>query len=229
MTVIPACVPGAPVFSASNDSSESGVGLHIRLADMSAPLSAYQGRRSQRKARSCGRYPLISAFITIAAAALMVAVDQMIKLWATVNLAPVGSMPLIPGIVELRYYLNDGAAFSILQGKQTFLIFFTGIALLAVAVYLLFRKPKKNLEYIGWLLVLGGGIGNFVDRVTNQEVVDYINLLFMDFAIFNLADILLCTGIGLLILSLVLEEVAARRGRSKEQPAADPEEQDGAL
>ena len=69
---------------------------------------------------------MISALITIVAAALLVVIDQSIKLWATVNLAPVGSMPLIPGVVELRYYLNDGAAFSILQGKQTFLILFTG-------------------------------------------------------------------------------------------------------
>ena len=73
---------------------------------------------------------MISALITLAAAALLVVIDQGIKFWATVNLAPVGSMPLIPGVVELRYYLNDGAAFSILQGKQTFLILFTGAALL---------------------------------------------------------------------------------------------------
>ena len=59
---------------------------------------------------------MISALITIVAAALLVAIDQGIKLWATVNLAPVGSMPLIPGVVELRYYLNSGAAFCFIQG-----------------------------------------------------------------------------------------------------------------
>ena len=89
---------------------------------------------------------MISALITIAAASLLVVIDRSIKLWATVNLAPVGSMPLIPGVVELRYYLNDGAAFSILQGKQTFLILFTGAALLVVAWYLLFKKPAKKLQ-----------------------------------------------------------------------------------
>lgn len=174
---------------------------------------------------------MISALITLVAAALLVAIDQGIKLWATANLAPVGSMPLIPGIVELRYFLNDGAAFSILQGKQTFLILFTGVALLAVAWYLLFRRPAKKLEYIGWIFVLGGGIGNLVDRVLNGEVVDYINLLFMNFAVFNFADMLVCTGIGLLLLNLLLEELAARRkAGGREEPAADlPERDDGTV
>lgn len=164
---------------------------------------------------------MISALITIVAAALLVAIDQGIKLWATASLAPVGSMPLLPGVIELRYHLNDGAAFSILQGKQAFLIAFTGIALVLVAAYLLFKKPAKRLEYIGWLLVLGGGIGNLVDRVMNGQVVDYLNLLFMNFAIFNFADILVCTGIGLLLLSLILDEVAAHKAKSEQQPEGD--------
>ena len=81
---------------------------------------------------------MISALITLVAAALLVVIDQGIKLWATASLAPVGSMPLIPGVVELRYFLNDGAAFSILGGKQGFLIVFTGLALAAILLYLLF-------------------------------------------------------------------------------------------
>lgn len=173
---------------------------------------------------------MISALITIVAAALLVAIDQGIKLWATVNLAPVGSMPLIPGVIELRFYLNDGAAFSILGGKQIFLILFTGVALLVVAWYLLFKKPKKPLEYIGWLLVLSGGLGNLVDRVLNGEVVDYFNFLFMDFAVFNFADVLITTGIGLLLLSLLLEEVVARRKKEELPPAAEaPEQSDGTV
>lgn len=169
---------------------------------------------------------MISALITLAAAALLVVIDQGIKLWATVNLAPVGSMPLIPGVVELRYYLNDGAAFSILGGKQFFLILFTGVALLAVAWYLLFKKPAKKLEYIGWLLVLSGGVGNLIDRVLNGEVVDYFNFLFMDFAVFNFADVLITTGIGLLLLSLLLEELSARKRRQQATAEGSSLEQD---
>ena len=159
---------------------------------------------------------MIFTLVTIVLTVVLVAVDQLIKYWATINLAPVGIMPLIPGVVELRYFLNDGAAFSSFGGKQTFLIVFTSIALLAVAWYLLFKRPAKKLEYVSWLLVLAGGIGNLIDRVLNHEVVDYINLLFMRFAIFNFADILVCVGIGLLILSLILDEVSARKNKQKE-------------
>ena len=154
--------------------------------------------------------------ISILVAILLVGVDQIIKMWATAQLAPVGSMPLIPGIIELRFSLNKGAAFSILQGQQTFLILFTTIAMVAIAVYLIWKRPDSKLEFIAWLLVLSGGVGNLIDRVMNQQVVDYLNFLFMRFAIFNFADILVCTGIGLLVISLLLEEFRANKTIGKE-------------
>lgn len=154
--------------------------------------------------------------ISILVAILLVGVDQIIKMWATAQLAPVGSMPLIPGIIELRFSLNKGAAFSILQGQQTFLVLFTTIAMVAIAVYLIWKRPDSKLEFIAWLLVLSGGVGNLIDRVMNQQVVDYLNFLFMRFAIFNFADILVCTGIGLLLISLLLEEFRANKTIGKE-------------
>ena len=163
---------------------------------------------------------MISALITLTATALLVAVDQGLKAWASANLAPVGSMPLIPGFIELRFHLNSGAAFSVLEGKQLFLILFTGAALLAVAWYLLFKRPKRPVEYIGWLLVLAGGLGNLIDRVLHGEVVDYFNFLFMNFAVFNFADVLITTGIGLLILTLVLDEIV--RKKQPDAPNAGP-------
>lgn len=147
------------------------------------------------------------AFITLLSAAVLVGADQLIKLWATANLAPVGAMPLIPGVVELRYVLNEGAAFSMLSGKQGFLIAFTGIALAALLVYMLYKRPARALEYCSMVLIFAGGVGNLIDRVLHQKVVDYINLLFMDFAVFNFADILVCVGFGLLILDMILDEV----------------------
>lgn len=146
------------------------------------------------------RYWLITLLTPLGLAGL----DQAIKAWATAYLKPVGSMPLIPGVVELRYLLNTGAAFGSLAGRQLFLIIFTVVAMAAVLVYLLWKKPQSKLEYIGWLLILGGGLGNLIDRVSAQAVVDYINPLFMDFAIFNFADICISVGIGLYILDILL-------------------------
>lgn len=139
--------------------------------------------------------------------ALLIAADQGIKAWALTNLQPVAAMPLLPGIVELRFVLNDGMAFSMLSGKQTFLIIVTTIALVAVAVILFRGKMFGKIGNAGLLLVLAGGIGNLIDRVLNNVVVDYINLLFMNFAVFNFADICVCTGVGLLILDILLDTV----------------------
>lgn len=156
------------------------------------------------------------ALVTLLSTAVLVGVDQGLKYWATLSLAPIGTHPLIPGVVGLRYVLNDGAAFSMLGGKQGFLIAFTGIALIALAAYLFIKRPKK-LEYISWVLVLSGGLGNLIDRVLNQVVVDYIELQFMDFAVFNFADILVCVGIGLLLLDIILEECRKSKREKEEQ------------
>ena len=126
------------------------------------------------------------------AAAALIGIDQAIKLWATNVLQPVGAMPLIPHVVELRFVLNPGMAFS--------------------------RSRGRYLQQAALLLILAGGIGNLIDRVLNGEVVDYINLLFMQFAVFNFADICVCVGVGLWVLVIFLEELHAENGQSpKEQ------------
>lgn len=147
---------------------------------------------------------MIVTIISLAAAALLVAADQGIKLWATRALLPQGAMTLLPGIVELRYYLNDGMAFSMLSGRQTLLIAVTSVMLAAVLLALLLHKMTP-LERVAWTMILGGGIGNLIDRICNGVVVDYINLLFMNFAVFNFADICVTVGVGLLVLSILLD------------------------
>ena len=163
---------------------------------------------------------MIFGIVSVLAAAALVAADQGIKLWASANLQPVGAMPLLPGIVELRFCLNDGMAFSMLAGKQALLIGVTSLMLLAVLIMLFVRKMPLA-ERIAWTLVLGGGVGNLVDRVLN--VVDYINVLFMKFAIFNFADICVCVGVALLIVAALWEtrqdEKTAKAGRQKETDA----------
>lgn len=159
---------------------------------------------------------MTAKIISLAAAALLVAADQGIKAWATAQLMPVGVMAVLPGIVELRYVLNDGMAFSMLAGKQGVLIGVTSLMLIGVLVWLL-RGKMPQLERVAWTLVLGGGIGNLTDRVLNGVVVDYINVLFMNFAVFNFADICVCCGVGLLILSILLD---GRHGKAASDEAA---------
>ena len=156
--------------------------------------------------------------INLVCVAALVGADQLIKLWAVRALAPVGAMPLIPHLVELRFVLNQGMAFSLLSGKQLFLIVATSAALLLVTYELFFRSRGKLLQRIAFILVLGGGIGNLIDRVLNGEVVDYINLLFMNFAVFNFADICVCVGVALWVLVIFLEELHSEDRSSRKEP-----------
>lgn len=146
----------------------------------------------------------------------LVGVDQLIKLWAVNVLQPVGSMPLIPYVAELRFVLNPGMAFSLLSGKQVFLVAATSAALLVMGYWLLFRCRGDRLQQAAFVLIIGGGVGNLIDRVLNGVVVDYINLLFMNFAVFNFADICVCVGVALWILAIFMDESAGRKNDRKE-------------
>lgn len=156
------------------------------------------------------KYEVAMSFVIVnlICVAVLVFIDQAIKLWASAVLAPVGSMPLIPHVLELRFCLNEGAAFSLFSGRQGLLIAVTSVALLAVAWYLFFkcRGPAMRWERAAMILILAGGLGNLIDRVANQRVVDYLNFLFIQYPIFNFADICVCVGVMLFVLCVLLEE-----------------------
>ncbi|MEG1640599.1 MAG: signal peptidase II [Ruthenibacterium sp.] len=151
---------------------------------------------------------------TVFLTAALVILDQITKMLATTYLAPVGVLPFIPGVMQFRYILNDGAAFSILSGNRFFLIAVTSVALLALTLYLLFKKPQSRFEHFAWVLILAGGIGNLIDRVLHGVVVDFFEVTFMNFAVFNVADCFVCVGAALLLLFFVLEEVKNKKGTS---------------
>ena len=165
----------------------------------------------------------------LAAVAALVGIDQLIKLWASNVLQPVGAMPLIPHVVELRFVLNQGMAFSLLSGKQLFLIAATSVALLLVAYALFFRSRGKYLQQAALILVLGGGIGNLIDRIATGVVVDYINVLFMNFAIFNFADICVCVGVGLLMVWVLFDSYFKEKAEKsvKTESAAPADDANG--
>lgn len=160
---------------------------------------------------------MIFSVLSVVAAALLVVADQCIKQWATHILQPLGAITVLPGVVELRYYLNDGMAFSMLAGKQALLIGMTSIMLICVLLLLIFRKMQL-WERVSWTLILGGGIGNLIDRFFNGVVVDYINFLFVDFAVFNFADICITTGVVLLMLWILYDSTKKEKQDLKKSP-----------
>ena len=145
----------------------------------------------------------VSIFISIL---LLIALDQAVK-WYVVKAIPLGGMrSFIPKVVSLTYLKNSGAAFSMLENQQWFFTIITIIAMGAAFVYL-YRHIKGSLWLLlGLTLIISGGIGNFIDRVRQGFVVDMFHLDFMNFAIFNVADIYLTVGVGLLLIHILREE-----------------------
>ena len=138
--------------------------------------------------------------ITVMSIAILVSLDQIIKLLVIKYLEPIGSLPLIDGFIQLNYAENTGAAFGSFSGYTWILSVFTLVVIVAGLVYILRGKVKFGVEYVCIALILAGGLGNLIDRISRGFVVDYIEPLFIDFAIFNFADILVtCSAVVLII------------------------------
>lgn len=139
-------------------------------------------------------------------AVLMVGLDQWTKILTVDNIALYETIEFIPGVLSWTYIQNDGAAWSILEGQMWFFYIVTSVVLV-VLVYNM-QKYGKGDRLFSWALtfILAGTIGNFIDRLRLQYVVDMIKLEFIDFPIFNVADSLLSVGVVLLIIYVFADE-----------------------
>ena len=145
----------------------------------------------------------VSIFISIL---ILILLDQAVKGYVVKEIPLGGMRRFIPKVVSLTYLKNSGAAFSMLENQQWFFTIITLIAMGAAFVYL-YRHIKGSIWLLlGLTLIISGGIGNFIDRLRQGFVVDLFHLDFMNFAIFNVADIYLSIGVGLLLIYLLREE-----------------------
>lgn len=147
-------------------------------------------------------------------AVLMVGLDQWTKILTVDNIALYETIEFIPGVLSWTYIQNDGAAWSILEGKMWFFYIVTSVVLV-VLVYNM-QKYGKGDRLFSWALtfILAGTIGNFIDRLRLQYVVDMVKLEFINFPIFNLADSLLSVGVVLLVIYVFADE---RKEKKKKQ------------
>ena len=128
------------------------------------------------------------------AAAAILALDQWVKYWITVNLPLGESMPLLPGFMQLRTVHNYGAAWSSFSGMRWLLVGVTSVIVLAVAYVLVRRIVRHPLGVAACFLILSGGLGNIIDRVRLGYVVDMFDFQFMNYPVFNVADIAVVCG-----------------------------------
>ena len=132
-----------------------------------------------------------------------VVLDQVTKFITVANIPLHGEVPFLPGVFGFTYLQNTGAAFSSFEGMQWL---FAGIFLLfTVGIFWeYFKKPMGFTAFERWCIaaIYGGGLGNMIDRLRLGYVVDMIETQFMDFPIFNVADIFITVGCVLLIVHL---------------------------
>ena len=134
-----------------------------------------------------------------------IVLDQLSKLISVKLLAPIGSVPLWEGVLHLTYVENRGAAFGMLADHRWVFMSISTIAITAIAIYLYSGRNTSKLYTSALMLIVSGGIGNMIDRIALGYVVDFIDFALIDFAVFNIADSLVCIGAGLLVLALVLD------------------------
>ena len=156
------------------------------------------------------------------AIAVCVAVDQLVKWWTVANLGLYESAPLLPGIVELMYIRNTGGGFSILSDKTWLLTAVTAVLMLVLAVVLVKKVYDHPLAMWSLTLVIGGGIGNLIDRVRLGYVVDMFNLQFMNYPVFNVADIFVVVGaIGFAAYYLLLDDKIQKKKAEEKRHGTD--------
>ena len=128
---------------------------------------------------------------------VLLAADQILKYWVTQNLDLYESMPLIPGLVELKYIQNTGGGWSILSDYTWLLSLLTSVILVVVLILLVRGIVRHPLGRWGCVLLLAGGLGNLIDRFRLGYVVDMFNFQFISFPVFNIADICVVCGMAL--------------------------------
>ena len=153
--------------------------------------------------------------------AALIAADQGLKYWVVSHLSVGQSAPLLPGVMQLTRLHNTGAAWSSFSGMTAVLAVVT-VVLMALVRWLLIKKIVRHpLGVAGCLLILGGGMGNLIDRIFRGYVVDMFDLLLFQYPIFNLADCFVVVGAVLgAIYYLFLYEKTDRREKPHD-PDAD--------
>ncbi|WP_099222186.1 signal peptidase II [Listeria costaricensis] len=134
--------------------------------------------------------------------------DQLTK-YIVVQTMEVGeSITVIPGFLYWRSYRNTGGAWSILEGHM-WLFYIVTIVVVGIIIYIMHKYAKgQPLFSVSLALILGGAVGNFIDRLLHQEVVDFISTVWGDyyFPIFNVADMSLCVGVVLMLIYVFLDD-----------------------
>ena len=164
--------------------------------------------------------------LLIGVASLCVAVDQWTKHWATGHLSFAEPVHVVGEFVRLTYTRNSGIAFGLFAGRSFPFYVFSVIAAIAVVVLFMRARDLTPARHLSLAFILGGAIGNLIDRVATGEVVDFILLAWgrHEFPVFNVADI--CVTVGVALFALVWTRDAQEPAPGRPAPAPESLEHD---
>ena len=141
-------------------------------------------------------------FISLIVGAVLVIIDQIIKYFVSVYLQPVGSVSVIDNLFSLTYVENKGVAFGMFSDMRWVFVALTSVLLAFIIFYMFKKRPKGKFFYICAALIIGGGIGNLIDRIFYGYVIDYLSLSFFP-PVCNFADYCITAGTIMLVIYLL--------------------------
>lgn len=141
-------------------------------------------------------------FIALLIGAVIVAADQIIKYFVVNNLKPLGSVSVIDNLFKLTYVENRGVAFGMFNDMRWFFVVLTSVLIAAIIIFMFIKRPGGKLFYIAAGLIIGGGIGNLIDRILYGYVIDYLSLSFFS-PVCNFADYAITIGVVLLAVYVI--------------------------
>ena len=168
--------------------------------------------------------------IWLAVIIVTVFLDQLTKYLTVLHLKPIDTLPIIEDVLHLTYVENTGAAFGMMKDARWVFMVTSTVAIIGILGYMIHRvyiKKEKMpwMEALSLSLIVGGGIGNMIDRTMLGYVVDMIDCRFINFAVFNVADSFVCIGAGLMILYLIILTVKEYKAeKAAKQALAEGEE-----
>ena len=153
--------------------------------------------------------------LCLAAAALIVVLDQIVKHLTLANIPLGGRVDFLPGIMDLTYVRNTGASFSMLSGNNWLLAIITALAVIVMFVLILAKKVRAPILVWSMTAVAGGAVGNLIDRLRFGYVVDMFEVTFVRFAVFNVADCFITVGGIILCAYLLFDSIKEAREEKK--------------
>ena len=161
-------------------------------------------------------------FLIFVSIFILVFADQLTKWLAVVYLSESAEKVMIPGIVGLTYHENPGAAWGMLQDHRWVFMVTSSVAIVGILAYLAkCRKDMHPLCVAAFTLIVAGGVGNMIDRLFIGYVVDFINFLFIDFPVFNFADMCVTVGAAVMVVWLLFFDIPAAAKAEKAKRASE--------